>query len=186
MVERSLLLFESGVKSQKTLQNYKDHLNRFLKFSKINDYDSLASMPSNQLQTLLEDYVMYLKKIVSPNSVRSMIAGVKHFFVMNRVLLNWEILQKMYPEMVKRQGFKAWQTSDIKKMLDSTTALRNKAIIHFLASTGCRVGAVENLKMKHLEDVGDDCKGVLLYEGSKEEYWSFLTPEASQALDSYF
>ena len=116
MVERSLLLFESGVKSQKTLQNYKDHLNRFLKFSKINDYDSLASMPSNQLQTLLEDYVMYLKKIVSPNSVRSMIAGVKHFFVMNRVLLNWEILQKMYPEMVKRQGFKAWQTSDIKKI----------------------------------------------------------------------
>ena len=81
MVERSILLFENGVKSQKTLQNYKDHLNRFIKFTKIKDYDSLALMPSNQIQTLLEDYVMDLKKTVSPNSVRAMIAGVKHFFI---------------------------------------------------------------------------------------------------------
>jgi len=186
MVERSILLFESGVKSPKTLQNYTDHLNRFMKFTKIKDYDTLASMNPGELQTIVEDYVMDLKKSVSPNSVGAMISGVKHFFVMNRILLNWDIIRKMYPAKVKLQGFKAWQTSDIKKMLDSTTSLRNKALIHFMASTGCRVGAFENLKMKHLEDMGDGCKGVLLYEGSKEEYWSFLTPEASQALDNYF
>jgi integrase/recombinase XerD len=30
------------------------------------------------------------------------------------------------------------------------------------------------------------CKAILLYEGSKSEYWAFLTPEAVKALDEYF
>ena len=29
------------------------------------------------------------------------------------------------------------------------------------------------------------CKAVLLYSGSNEEYWAFLTPEASRTLDDY-
>jgi len=29
------------------------------------------------------------------------------------------------------------------------------------------------------------CKVVLMYEGSKEEYWAFLTPEASKSIDDY-
>ena len=186
MTERSILLFENAVRSKITLFNYKNDLGRFLKFTKIRDFDSLALMPSNQLQTLIEDYVMHLKKTVSPNSVSAMMAGVKLFFIMNRVILNWEIIKKMYPEKIKTQGFKSWQTADIKKMIDSTSSLRSKAIIHFIASTGCRLGAFDNLKMKHLEDMGEGCKSILIYSGSKEEYYSFLTPEASQALDSYF
>ena len=101
MTERSILLFENAVRSKITLFNYKYDLGRFLKFTKIRDFDSLASMPSNQLQTLIEDYVMHLKKTVSPNSVSAMLAGVKLFFIMNRVLLNWEIIKKMYPETTR-------------------------------------------------------------------------------------
>lgn len=92
----------------------------------------------------------------------------------------------MFPEKIKSQGFKAWQTEDIQKMLDSTTSLRSKALIHFMASTGCRIGAFDGLTMKHLADVGEGCKSVIIYEGSTSEYLSFLTPEASQALDNYF
>jgi len=39
--------------------------------------------------------------------------------------------------------------------------------------------------MDHLIELEDGCKGVLIYPGSKEEYWSFLTPEASIILDEY-
>ena len=31
----------------------------------------------------------------------------------------------------------------------------------------------------------NDCYAVLVYEGSTEEHWSFITPEASKELDSY-
>jgi len=186
MVQRSLLLFEQGVKSPRTLIGYRDHLNRFLKFVKIKDFDSLISMPPKQLQDLIVDYVMHLKKTVSPNSVATMVTGVKHFFVMNQVLLNWDYIQKLYPAKIKSQGYKAWETDDIKKMLNATKSLRNQAVIHFMASTGCRIGAFDGLKIEHLADMGEGCKGVLIYAGDKEEYWSFLTPEASKALEGYF
>ena len=63
---------------------------------------------------------------------------------------------------------------------------RNRALVHFLASTGARIGVIDdNFTMKHLEDVSDGCKAVLLYPNDNEEYWAFLTPEASRALDEY-
>jgi len=34
--------------------------------------------------------------------------------------------------------------------------------------------------------MGDGCRGVLIYAGEPDEYWSFLTPEASQYLQDYF
>ena len=39
--------------------------------------------------------------------------------------------------------------------------------------------------MRHLSDI-ENCKSVLVYEDSLEEYTAFLTPEAVNALDDYF
>lgn len=81
MKQRSLLLFEESIKSKATRSNYLDHLSRFLKFSKLKDYDSLFKLNTEQTQTILEDYVMHLKKTVSPNSVPVYMTDVKHFFI---------------------------------------------------------------------------------------------------------
>jgi integrase/recombinase XerD len=105
---------------------------------------------------------------------------------MNRVRVYWEIIQKMYPQRIKQSGRKAWSSEQIQKMLEYNTNKRNKAIIHFLASTGARIGVFNYpLQMKHLRDMGDGCMGVLLYADEPEEYWSFLTPEAVNALNDY-
>jgi integrase len=39
--------------------------------------------------------------------------------------------------------------------------------------------------MRHIKQI-EDCKSVLIYEGSTEEYTTFLTPETSKFLDDYF
>ena len=83
MKQRSLLLFEESIKSSKSKKNYLYHIKYFLKFSKIKDYDGLIKVPTEQMQTILEDYVIYLKRTVNPNSVPIYITWVKHFFVMN-------------------------------------------------------------------------------------------------------
>lgn len=70
-------------------------------------------------------------------------------------------------------------------MLSATTHLRNKAIIHFLASTGCRIGALPELKIKHIKNMPDGCKVVTIYPDDREEYFTFLTPESSAVIDSY-
>ena len=187
MKQRSLLLFEESIKSPVTRSNYLDHLDRFLKFTNLKDYDSLLKLDSEQLQTILEDYVMYLKNTVSPNSVPVYMTGVKHFFTMNRIKIFWEIINKMFPEKVKRSGQKAWTNEHIQKMLEFNTSKRNRAIIHIMASTGARIGIFNYpLQMQHLKDMGDGYKAILIYADEPEEYWAFLTPEATNALEEYF
>ena len=143
-------------------------------------------MPKDDLQMLVEEYVVYLKKTVSPNSVQTMMTGIKHFFIMNRILLFWELIQKMYPERVKTSGFKAWDTKQIREMLDATTSKRSKALIHFLASTGSRIGVFDyDLTIKCLKNLEDGCKAVLIYAGETDEYWSFLSPDSSCSIPSF-
>jgi len=183
---RSFLRFESTIKSQVTLHNYKNNLNLFKKYINAKDYDSMLSIPKDKLQELIEEYVIHLKNTKNPNSVRSLFFGVKHFFLMNRVPLDWEIISKMFPETRKTSGDKAWTTKHIQKMLECSKTKRSRALIHFLASTGCRIGVLDHdLTMKDLFDVGRGCKGIVFYSGYKDEYYSFLTPEAVSSLDEY-
>ncbi len=92
----------------------------------------------------------------------------------------------MYPPKKKSAGFKPWTTEQIQKMFSVTTSKRNRTLIHFLSSTGARVGVIDgNFTMKYLEDISEGCKAVLLYSDENEEYWAFLTPEASASLDEY-
>jgi len=185
--QRSMLLFEQTIKSKYTLRNYREHLKRFLEFTKLKDYDSLLKLSKDDIQIQIEDYVMYLKKTLNPNSVDTMMRGIKHFFVINKVGLYWELIHKLYPEKIKSSGFMPFTTKDVQSMLDATSSKRNKAIIHFLASTGSRIGVFDyGLSMKHLKSMDEGCMAVLIYADEIDEYWSFLTPEATDSLNDYF
>ena len=185
--QRSMLLFEQTIKSKYTLRNYQDHLKRFLKFTKLRDYDSLLKSSKDDIQIMIEDYVMDLKKTVSPNSVDTMIRGVKHFYVINKIGLYWDLISKLYPEKVKTSGFMPYSEEDIRSMLSVTTSKRNKAIIHFLASTGSRIGIFDyDLSMKNLKSMDNGCMAVLVYADDIQEYLAFLTPEATDSLNDYF
>ncbi len=185
MKQRALQRFDSTIHSDQTRKNYKRDLDNFIKFNGINDYDSVLSIPSDKAQEMVEDYLIHLKK-TKPNSATAYIWGIKHFFIVNRLKLDWEIIQKMLPQREVKSGYKAWTTKHIQKLLSYSKTKRNRALIHFLASTGSRIGVFDhNLKMKHLFDVGHGCKGVILYAGFREEYFSFLTPEALASLEEY-
>ena len=187
MKPRSLLLFEQTIKSESTLKNYSEHLRCFLEFAKVKDYDSLIQLPTEKLQEMVEDYIIHLKNKVNPNSVPVMIQGIKHFFIINRIPIHWEIIRRMIPAKEKSAGSIPWSTAQIKKMLNVSNSKRNSALIHFLSSTGARIGVLDHqLLMKHLVDMGEGSKAVLLYADTTDEYWSFLTPEASKSLEEYF
>jgi len=178
-------MFEESIKSEKTRETYTWYLQKFVDYFELKDFDSILKISKEELQKILATYVIHTKKRVNPNSVPTFCKPIKLFLEVNDVDLNWRKISRLYPERVKESGNSAWQTEDVQKMLDSTVQLKNKAIIHFLASTGVRVGSMADLKLKHLRDMPDDCKMVLVYEDSKEEYQTFLTPEASKALDNY-
>ena len=183
---RSMMLFEESIKSKYTMKNYTSHLNHFKNFAKVNAIDDLVAMQHDKLQYLLENYLIELKHITNPNSIPSKFQGIKHFCIMNRINLNWNIICKMFPQKQKTQNLRSYTTKEIRQLLSNTKNIRDVALIHFLTSTGARIGVFDHkLSIKHLRKMPHGCYAVKIYAESIEEYWAFLTPQASKILDAY-
>lgn len=184
---RSLKLFFNSIKSERTRITYEYNLKRFVKFYKLKSIEAILEIESRKLQEMIEDYIMQRKSNgLSTSMLNSEVSALETLSVTNDVLVNWKKIRKLFPEQKKPTGEMAWSTEDIQDMLSVTSSLRNKAVIYFFASTGVREGAIPDLKLKHLMEMPMGCKSVTVYDGTKEEYLTFLTPEASSALDNYF
>ena len=182
---RSYSLFLSAIKSEHTKEIYVYHLERFLTWNKdCKDYDDLLKADEKSIQRKLEDYVMYLKLNFSPNYIPTIFKPVELFYTMNKVNINSKLLHKMFPETIKKGGYGAYTREQIQTMLENTPKLRTKALILFFASSGCRVGVIPELKLGHVTNY-EDCKKVLCYADSKDEYVTFMSPEASKVFDEY-
>ena len=184
--QRNMALFEESIRSKYTKRNYLSHLNQFMEFIGINSLEKLSLISQPELQCMLEDYLIELKHTKNPNSISSRFQGIKHFCVMNRINLNWDIIHKMFPPRQKIQNLRSYTTEEIRVLLVNTKNIRNRALIHFLASTGARIGVFDHkLSIKHVRKMPRGCHAVMLYAGHVEEYWAFLTPQASRALRTY-
>ena len=189
--KRCVVMFLQALGSPITRENYKYQLDRFLKWNKTTDYDKLlirdpktGQIDDKSIQRNLEDYLIYLKDRYSPNYIPSIVAPVELFYVMNESNLNTKRLHKMFPTRIKKGGYGSYSREHIQKMLLSTRKKRTRALILFLSSTGCRVGVIPELKLGHITNI-ENCKKVVCYAGTKDEYTSFMTPEASQVFDDY-
>jgi len=185
--QRSYQIFVSVTMSEKTRVGYIRDLNNFLTFTKVADYDTLAKLGIDTIQEFLEDYVAELKRR-NVTSIRTRLAGPELFFDMNKKLYYKKILHRLLPSNDNVMGGNtAYTNEDITKMLSSTFKPRTKAIIHLIASTGIRPGAFDDpaLQMKHLQKI-EDCQSIKIYDGSKEQYFAFLTPETVEAFNDYF
>lgn len=185
VLQYSLMIFQESLRSQESVKMYTYLVMKFMKFHNLKDFDSVVKIEKKELQKLVETYVIHRKKKISPNTLPSEGNAIKTFLEANDIDLNWRKIKRLYPAPVKRSGSSAYSTEVVKKMLDVSPQIRNKAIIHFLASSGVRIGSLPELKLKHIRDMPLDCKMITVYEDSIEEYQTFLTPEASKALDDY-
>lgn len=189
MKSRSFRLFDSAIKSEDTRSIYNYSLSEFMRFAKIKNYDDIPKLRTNKIQALLENWVMHLaEKGLKAQSIRAKLHAVELFLEMNKVVVHKRVLHKLIPSDDYIAGGEIpFTTEEIQKMLAASTKLRTKAIIHFLASTGVRPASITDpvLCLKHIEDMPHLCKAIKIYDGSREGYWAFLTPEASKAMVAY-
>ena len=187
MQERSILLFYSGIKSKVTQRLYMKFLTKFKNHFIIKSYDDLLTIKPKKLQEMLENYIMYQNEQGhSLSYVSGELSALKHFFSMNDVLgLNWIKLNKMKPERKKPTGDRPYSTKDVQVMLTTIPNLKYKCIVHMLSASGMRIGAFEELQLKHIQDMPNGCKSVLVHDDDKAEYTTFIHHEAVEALDQY-
>ncbi|MEO9277298.1 MAG: site-specific integrase, partial [Nitrososphaera sp.] len=128
-MDRSLVRFYAGIRTEQTRKDYERYLGYFLKFVKIREAVGLLQLKDNYLQELVEDYVISLKsRGLSKSYIDGQIAGLELFFSMNDKVLNFKKIRKMTPARKKPKGEKPYNTEEIERMLELTTSLRNKAV----------------------------------------------------------
>jgi len=205
--------------SQHTKNDYSYRLGVFFKNSKIKSLEELIKIPSDDLQYDLVKYTQFLvnrvkNKEISPNSVPKYFKGIKYVLDVNyrENDVKWKPIRALFPTKVRFSGYKSWTTEQISEMEKYCKNTRNLAFLHFMASTGGRIGINDSpLLLKHLvpmsstnNESNQDCYAVLFYAESDESahekdareseaddiqsgdsYWVFLTPEATKYLRRY-
>ena len=187
----SIEIFKNSIRSPKTLQIYTTRLEQFHKFTKIKNYDSYLKMNNKEIENMIMEFVIYLKKkidkgIIGPNAIPQRIAPIELFMSQNDIMINTKKIHRTYPRKVKVKGELPYTLEDLQAMLEKTTKLRDKALITFFASTGVRPEAIIDLKYRHLKEMDHGCMSVIIYEDDIEEYPAFLTPECTKYLQKYF
>ena len=176
----------ASVRSDLTKRNIEIRLQKFIKFAGFKTHDAILQTDRKELEKRLIAYVIHISKSgLSPNTVPSYMGSIKCFLDINDVELSWKKIKKFYPRKRKITGQSAYSTEQVKEMLGLVKSHRNKAVIHFLASTGCRAGSLPDLTLGCLRDMPHGCKMVTVYEDDIEEYKTFLTPEAVTAIAAY-
>jgi integrase len=88
-------------------------------------------------------------------------------------------------ESRRKNTDRAYTHQEIKKILD-VADLRMKSIVLLMASTGMRIGAIPDLKLKQLQEINDkQIYKITVYEKSKEEYYTFCSHECYSIIRSY-
>ncbi|KEQ56693.1 integrase family protein [Marine Group I thaumarchaeote SCGC RSA3] len=193
---REFQVWLSTIHTKWTKISYVSGLERFILWSKnnkkpyiITGYADLADISKSRIDRILEDYMLHLNGIITANSVRSAIAGIKSFLEYHEVDYSKSKLKKHTPKTTKSVGNQSYSTEDIQKMLSVTLSspedtARKNALILTLCSSGIRAGAIEELKVGHISSI-QDCNMVIVYKDQNEEYVTFMSPEARSAFEKY-
>jgi len=182
-------VFKNAINSPVTESEYLRNLKRFGKYFKIENWNKYITEDPENIHDQLVYYINFQKKRdIKNKTIKGWINAIILFLEMNRVIVYKTILKKMLPEDDTPQGgMEPFTTEDVRNMLVVSDKLRTKALIHFWASTGARPAGIVDpvLKIKHLSKEKLGCHSVKIYDGSKEGYYAFLTPEASKSLNDY-
>jgi integrase len=176
--------FINSLKSDSTKEGYRNALLRFMQHFHIKDTNTLSQLPPKDIESYLKNYIQFLKE--EKRSIQSMnmvLSAVNHFCVMNDIVINYKKICKFKSPAKKHNFDKAYTHQDISKVLQ-LSPLRLKVAILIYASTGMRKGALVSLKLRHLKKT-DNFYKFTIYEGEKEQYYTFCTPETASLIDEY-
>ncbi len=196
------LLFINSVRSEQTKRKYQGRLNTFFDFIALPNVtqaercnifiDKSKENPNYPLNCAFK-FIIHLKermdrKEIVVSTIYNYLKPIKLLCEMNDIHVKWKKITTGLPKERKYAEDRAPTIDEIQKLIEYPDR-RIKAIILTMISSGIRVGAWDDLKWKHIKSIeqGGNIVGakIIVYAGSDEQYYSFISPEAYQALDEW-
>ena len=207
--------FLDGIRSPQTARKYKNALYAFLKLVPNQVYtDSLDEIPERRTPEKLSEFFVKLaqkkpdlatniiaayikeerklveRKEMSSQTLPNHIKPIKVLLDSNGVAIHWKTLYKLMPKRETATKDRAYTKDEIQRMLKVTNDITDKVILLMSSSAGFRVEAWDYFTWQDVvffkkEDGGFKGAALRIYHGDPEEYWTFITPEACEALKIY-
>ncbi len=175
--------FINSIRTQATKKSYQFYFEKYRKFALGNIIDDRLI-----IENQIVDFLLSLKKRgLSYSSVKNHFCAIAHYYIMNDIVLNKKKISKfIYTDERKKNKNQGYVSEQIHKLLDISDE-RTKAIILIYASSGIRLAALPALKIGDLTGSDEHIRfyRITVYQGYKEEYITFCTPECMQVIDSY-
>ena len=185
--QESYRLFSSSIRSDETKKTYTLLFKKFIEYLG-EDEDILLGNDSRRIELRIIDFIMSLREEGKHYSaIHNYTSAITAFYKINDIVLNVTKISKFMPEPKRARKDKAYTHEQIGKLLEIADE-RMRAVILLLGSTGMRIGAVPSLRLRNLERINigvNDLYKIVVYEGFRQEYFTFCSPECAKALDSY-
>lgn len=179
--------FADSINNKKTRLEYTRFLVYYCYWKKIKSFEDLLKGDSAQIKEDIKDYLKYLKEErgLAAGSRSGATAAIKHFYSMNDIELNWYQISKFIGKDDTIAQDRPYTHEQIAKVL-SVCDLKYRAIVLLMCSSAARVGAIHELQYRDLVKMkGHNIFKVIVYRATREEYYSFTTPEAYKAVNDY-
>ena len=183
--QQEYLNFINSLRSEATITNYRRALAHYMRFTNSN-VSELLKHDNKAIESQIVKYLLDMRQQkLCRGTLNLRLAALKKFYDMNDVLLNWKKISQYLGEDTKRFKDRAYTTEEIQQLLTKADE-RMRVVILLLASTGMRIGAIPDLKIRHLTKI-ESCKlyQLVIYENCREEYYCFCSPECAAAINSY-
>lgn len=191
---RAYVNFVSSLKASITKKAYEIRLKNYLRTPIISfsTFDELLTRNPRQLEQGIIDLIieMRYKRQMSFSAQNILLCALTHFYSINDVLINRKKIAKFMSDSENKYEYRSYTTDEISSLL-SVSDEREKMIILLLSSTGMRVGALPQIKLKDLKKWKIEGNDQYLYQiqvyssSSKYRYFTFSTPECALAIDNY-
>jgi integrase len=177
--------FLYGIKSKVSQKIYQISIGYFEQWHK-KKIEDLLKLDTKVIEEILIQYIIYMReRNLSYASITSRLAPIATFLSLNDVLVNKKKLKRFMGEDNKTINDEAYTHEDLSKMFQHAS-FRTKLLIAIYSSTGIRKGAIIDLKLKHLYKIPNSkLYKFTIYENTKEEYYTFCTPECASLIDQY-
>ncbi len=198
-----LLQFLYALKAPETRRQWPNRLKIVFNFLGLHgDLDEQAKQFMNlckqegmtTTQNRLIEFISYQvqrsqKGEISLSTIPNYLKAIKLFCEMNDIQASWKKICRGVPRGRQAANDRAPTREEILRLIQYPDR-RIKPIVYMMASSGIRLGAWNFLQWKHVSPLCDE-KGNLLgaklivYAGDLEEYYTFVTPEAYDALKEW-